>query len=82
METIQLHVLTPDHAEKLIARIWYVLEQHDIASPHIDTRQNGNNRIAVRITFQTQRDADTISAALQGMWSVAAEAPGTRRKAL
>ncbi len=75
MAAIQLKGLTPNIAEKVIARVWHVLEQHDIDSPRIDTRPAGGDCIAVQFTFQTQRDADTVARALEGLWSVVAQAP-------
>lgn len=82
MTVIQLEGLTATDAEKAIARIWYVLEQRDIESPRIDTRRDGDNRIAVRMAFQTQRDADAALGALQGLWPVVAQVPAGRLKPL
>ena len=72
MTVIQLKRMTASEAEKVIARIWYVLEQRDIESPRIDTRGDGEGRIAIRITFEAQGDADAVLAAL---WSVVDQVP-------
>lgn len=80
MIVIQLKGLTTADAEKAICRVWHVLEQHDIESPEIDTSQDGEDRVAVRIKFQRQRDADVVEAALLGWCSVAHLVPMGRRK--
>ncbi len=65
MALIQLKGLTETDAENVLAHIWYLLEQCDIESPWFDTRPDGENRVALRVTFRTQRDADAVVAALE-----------------
>jgi hypothetical protein len=72
MAVVQMDGLTPDNAERVIAYTWHALVKKGIASPQIDTRRDGQNRIAIRLTFETNRDADAVSAALQELWSVVA----------
>ena len=78
MAVIQLRGLTATDAERAIARIWCVLEQRDIESPRVEARRDRGDRVNIRITFSSSRDANAVLAELRGLWAIMASLPGGR----
>lgn len=70
MAVVHLKGLSPNDAERVISRVWYVLEESDIESPSVQTRSDRRGLLDVRFFFSTQHNADAVSAALEGAWAV------------
>jgi hypothetical protein len=46
-------------AERLLAVIWRVLEEHDLPTPHVDIR-SGNPSLDITLTFRSAEECATI----------------------
>jgi hypothetical protein len=47
-------------AENIISQIWQVLEKHDMPSPQL-AMDSEDGRLAIRLFFQSGRDADMVT---------------------
>ncbi len=64
MSVIRLRTLLAADAEEAIARVWRVLEAHDIATPH--TTVTYGSGIDIELSFTSPEDAECVAKALRG----------------
>ena len=60
MSTIRACGLAMKDAEKLLAKIWCVLEMHNMSSPRLQVDPRPNGTMDLRISFKHARDADLM----------------------
>jgi hypothetical protein len=57
--TLQFTALGESDAERLLAAIWRVLEEHGLPTPRLDIR-SGNRSLDITVTFQSAGDCAAI----------------------
>lgn len=65
MSVIELKGLSTAEAEITVARIWRVLEKHDLASPLVATESHANDDVSILLTFRSQDDAKLVAETLR-----------------
>lgn len=60
MPAIRIKPLSATEAERVLGRVWCVLEQHEIASPKVTVRSHPDGRVEMLLTFTSQDLADLM----------------------
>src|SRR5215831_16864108 len=61
--TIQLNGIGESDAERLLAAVWRILEEHALPTPLLDVR-SANASLDIRLTFQSPGDCAAVEAEL------------------
>ncbi len=60
MTVLRVSRLSMSAAGDLIARLWYLLEKHSIASPRVSVEAQAGNFVDINFIFAQKIDADLI----------------------
>jgi hypothetical protein len=64
MRPIEFINLSRSEAEELLCQVWRALEDHQIASPKLQSRWRGN-RLNIALMFRSEADRATVAAELK-----------------
>lgn len=65
MPVLDLGRLSASEAESVIAILWRILEEYDVASPRIAVRSEGSDVMVLRLTFDETEGAERVRCTLR-----------------
>ncbi len=78
MTVLRVNRLSMSAAGDLIARLWYLLEKHDIASPRVWVAAHAGDFVAINFVFAQKIDADLIRTGLSALAAAPTHAAALR----